>query len=133
VGEYRSIVGRSAAGRPFARGPSLWHTTGRPRPDTVRGLLQHPVQLDHPDAELPFQLDSKPPTLPLRQFASSEARFAILARTAPAEFERLIAVAEEDSRERWRYYEQLATLPRTAPHLSLRPGATQAPSDEEAR
>ena len=87
----------------------------------------------HPDAERPFQLDSKPPSRPLRQFAESEARFAMLARTAPAEFERLMEVAEEDARERWRYYQQLATLPRTAPHLPLRPGATPTPSEEEAR
>src|SRR6266542_2343033 len=87
----------------------------------------------HPDAERPFQLDSKPPSRPLRQFAESEARFAMLARTAPAEFERLMEVAEEDARERWRYYQQLASLPRTAPHLPLRPGATPTPSEEEAR
>src|SRR6266511_4187169 len=86
----------------------------------------------HPDAERPFQLDSKPPSQPLRQFAESEARFAMLARTAPAEFERLMAVAEEDARERWRYYQQLATLPRTAPHLPLRPDAAPAPPEEEA-
>src|SRR6266540_3241029 len=71
----------------------------------------------HPDAERPFQLDSKPPSQPLRQFAESEARFAMLARTDPGEFDRLMTIAEEDARERWRYYEQLATLPRTAPHL----------------
>ncbi len=87
----------------------------------------------HPDAERPFQLDSKPPSQPLRQFAESEARFAMLARTAPAEFERLMAVAEEDARERWRYYQQLATLPRTAPHLPLRPDAAPAPPEEEAQ
>ncbi len=57
----------------------------------------------------------------------------MLARTAPAEFERLMAVAEEDARERWRYYQQLATLPRTAPHLPLRPDAAPAPPEEEAQ
>ena len=36
-----------------------------------------------------------------------------------------MALAEEDTRERWRYYEQLAGVARVAPHLpcpSLRPG-----------
>jgi pyruvate-ferredoxin/flavodoxin oxidoreductase len=75
----------------------------------------------HPDAERPFKLDSKPPAVPLRQFAETEARFAMLARTDPGEFDRLMTIAEEDARERWRYYEQLATLPRTAPHLPPRP------------
>ncbi len=86
----------------------------------------------HPDAERPFQLDSKPPTLPQRQFAETEARFAMLARTDPGEFDRLMTIAEEDARERWRYYEQLATLPRTAPHLPPRPdGAAHAGEEDQ--
>jgi pyruvate-ferredoxin/flavodoxin oxidoreductase len=68
----------------------------------------------------------------MREFAASEARFAILARTAPEEFERLMALAEEDARERWSYYEQLAGLSRTAPHLPPRPLAPAGPSEEEA-
>ena len=87
----------------------------------------------HPDAERPFRLDSKPPALPLRQFAETEARFAMLARTDPDEFDRLMTVAEEDARERWRYYEQLATLPRTAPHLPPRPHAAGGHAQEDAR
>ncbi len=83
-----------------------------------------PLYRYHPDAERPFQLDSKPPTVPLRQFAETEARFAMLARTDPGEFDRLMTIGEEDARERWRYYEQLATLPRTAPHLPPRPDGT---------
>ncbi len=74
-----------------------------------------------PDAEFPFQLDSKAPSQPLRQFATAEARFAMLARTDPEAFDQLMRLAEEDARERWRYYEQLAKVPRTAPHLPLRP------------
>jgi pyruvate-ferredoxin/flavodoxin oxidoreductase len=80
-----------------------------------------PLYRYHPEAERPFHLDSRPPTVPLREFAVSEARFAMLARTAPAEFERLMALAEEDARERWRYYEQLAGVTRAAPHLPHRP------------
>jgi pyruvate-ferredoxin/flavodoxin oxidoreductase len=86
----------------------------------------------HPDAEFPFQLDSKTPTQPLRQFAETEARFAMLARTDPEAFERLMRLAEDDARERWRYYEQLAKVPRTAPHLPLRP-ADGAGTAKEAR
>jgi pyruvate-ferredoxin/flavodoxin oxidoreductase len=93
-----------------------------------------PLYRYHPDAERPFHLDSKPPTMPLREFAVSEARFAMLARTAPEEFERLMDLAEEDARERWRYYEQLAEVPRTAPHLPPRPvtPAGTGLSEEEA-
>ncbi|HKQ01070.1 MAG TPA: pyruvate:ferredoxin (flavodoxin) oxidoreductase, partial [Actinomycetes bacterium] len=92
-----------------------------------------PLYRYNPDAERPFHLDSKPPTQPLREFAASEARFAMLARTAPEEFERLMDLAEEDAAERWRYYEQLAGVSRTAPHLPLRPvdPAATGSSEEE--
>ena len=91
-----------------------------------------PLYRYHPDAEQPFHLDSKPPTTPLREFAATEARFAMLARTAPEEFERLMALAEEDVRERWSWYEQLAGVARTAPHLPPLPLAPAGPSPEEA-
>jgi pyruvate-ferredoxin/flavodoxin oxidoreductase len=91
-----------------------------------------PLYRYHPDAEQPFHLDSKPPTQPLREFAATEARFAMLARTAPEEFERLMALAEEDVRERWSWYEQLAGVARTAPHLPPLPLAPAGPSPEEA-
>jgi pyruvate-ferredoxin/flavodoxin oxidoreductase len=91
-----------------------------------------PLYRYHPEAERPFHLDSKPPTQPLREFAATEARFAMLARTAPEEFERLMGLAEEDVRERWRWYEQLAGLSRTAPHLPPQALAPAAPSEEEA-
>ena len=91
-----------------------------------------PLYRYHPDAERPFHLDSKAPTVPLREFAATEARFAMLARTAPEEFERLMALAEEDVRERWSWYEQLAGVARTAPHLPPLPLAPAGPSPEEA-
>jgi pyruvate-ferredoxin/flavodoxin oxidoreductase len=91
-----------------------------------------PLYRYHPDAERPFHLDSKAPTMPLREFAVSEARFAMLARTAPEEFERLMTLAEADARERWRYYEQLAGVARTAPDLPPRPVTPAGPTEEEA-
>jgi len=90
-----------------------------------------PLYRYHPEAERPFHLDSKPPAVPLRQFAESEARFAMLARTNPAEFDRLMTLAEEDARERWRWYEQLAGLSRTAPHLPPPRLAPARPSEED--
>jgi pyruvate-ferredoxin/flavodoxin oxidoreductase len=87
----------------------------------------------HPDADHPFKLDSKAASQPLRRFAESEARFAMLARTDPEAFERLMAMAEDDARERWRYYEQLATLPRTAPHLPPRPDSAAGHAEEVDR
>jgi pyruvate-ferredoxin/flavodoxin oxidoreductase len=65
--------------------------------------------------EHPFQLDSSEPTIPLRQFTDDEARFAMLARSEPARSEHLLALAQADVDERWRYYEQMAGLERTVP------------------
>jgi pyruvate-ferredoxin/flavodoxin oxidoreductase len=80
-----------------------------------------PLYRYHPDAERPFHLDSKPPSMPLKQFATSEARFAMLARSDPDQFASLMRLAEQDISERWRYYQELAGLDRTAPELPPRP------------
>jgi pyruvate-ferredoxin/flavodoxin oxidoreductase len=61
----------------------------------------------------PFKLDSKAPTLPVRDFTASEARFGILSRTHPERAERLLEMIQADVDERWRYYEQLASMERT--------------------
>jgi len=58
----------------------------------------------------PFQLDAKRPTLPLREFARTEARFSMLARSR-----HLLALAQADVDERWHYYEQLAGEQRSVP------------------
>jgi pyruvate-ferredoxin/flavodoxin oxidoreductase len=64
----------------------------------------------------PFQLDSRTPSIPLRDFALQEARFAMLERTDPERAAHLLALAQSDADERWRLYEQLARVERTLPH-----------------
>jgi len=64
----------------------------------------------------PFQLDSSAPTIPLREFAMEEARYAMLARTDPARSHDLMGVAQAAIDERWRYYAQLAGIARSIPH-----------------
>jgi len=61
----------------------------------------------------PFTLDSKAPSIPVREFADAEARFAILNRTHPERYEQLMDILQADIDERWRYYEQLAAMERT--------------------
>ena len=61
----------------------------------------------------PFKLDSRAPTLPVRDFIASEARFGILSRTHPERAEHLIEMVQADIDERWRYYEQLSSVSRT--------------------
>ena len=66
----------------------------------------------------PFKLDSKAPSIPVADFVATETRFAILARTHPDRAAELAALAQADVDERWRYYEQLAAIERTVPHVS---------------
>jgi pyruvate-ferredoxin/flavodoxin oxidoreductase len=63
----------------------------------------------------PFHLDSRKPTLPLKEFALKEARYAMLARANPQQAERLLALAQRDVDERWRFYEQMAGVERSVP------------------
>jgi pyruvate-ferredoxin/flavodoxin oxidoreductase len=63
----------------------------------------------------PFHLDSRKPTLKLKDFALKEARYAMLARTDPERAERLLALAQRDVEERWRFYEQMAGIERSVP------------------
>jgi pyruvate-ferredoxin/flavodoxin oxidoreductase len=63
----------------------------------------------------PFQLDCKPPSIPFADFAGKEARFSMLFRSDPHRAKELLARSEADIAERWKYYEQLAGMSRSAP------------------
>jgi pyruvate-ferredoxin/flavodoxin oxidoreductase len=65
----------------------------------------------------PLKLDSHRPSIPVSDFMATEARFAILERTHPDRAARLLALAQADTDERWRYYEQLAAMHRTVPSV----------------
>ncbi|HEX6230925.1 MAG TPA: pyruvate:ferredoxin (flavodoxin) oxidoreductase, partial [Actinomycetota bacterium] len=65
--------------------------------------------------ERPMQLDSRAPTLPVKEFQAKEARFAMLARSRPERHEELQRLAQSDAEERRRLYEQLAGVERHAP------------------
>jgi len=73
----------------------------------------HPNEIDD---GYPFALDSHAPTIPIRDFIATEARFGMLERTHPERARHLAALAQADADERWRYYEQLAGMQRTVPH-----------------
>jgi pyruvate-ferredoxin/flavodoxin oxidoreductase len=75
-----------------------------------------PLYRFRPDeADQPLRLDSKPPTMPVREFMMSEARFAMLARANPKRAEELAQLAQADTDERWHYYTQLAGVNRAVP------------------
>ena len=69
----------------------------------------------------PFQLDAAAPTIPVADFVAAETRFAVLARTHPERAAELAELRQTDTDERWHYYEQLAGVERTVPHLSGEP------------
>jgi pyruvate-ferredoxin/flavodoxin oxidoreductase len=63
----------------------------------------------------PFHLDSKTPTIPIREFTRLEGRFAMLERSQPDHADRLLTMAQSDVDERWRLYSQMAGVERTVP------------------
>jgi len=77
-----------------------------------------PLYRFHPSEEegQPFKLDSKAPSIPVRDFVSTEARFAVLERTHPERARELAELAQADVDERWHYYTQLAGIHRSIPH-----------------
>ncbi len=58
--------------------------------------------------ERPFQLDSKPPKIKVRDWAYTETRFKMLTRSNPVEAEHLMQLAEQDVKNRWELYQELA-------------------------
>ncbi len=85
------------------------------------------------EGEQPFKLDSAKPSIPLRDFTSSETRFAVLERTNPARAAELGALGQADVDERWHYYEQLAGISRTVPHLPAPEVREEVESDAGTR
>jgi len=65
----------------------------------------------------PFKLDSSAPSIPIADFVATETRFNVLRRTNPDRAAELAELAQADADERRHYYEQLAGVARTVPHL----------------
>ena len=75
-------------------------------------------------AEHPLRLDSKAPTIPLRQFEEQEARFAMLERIDPERARDLSAKAQADVDARRHLYEQMAGVDHG-------PGDTHTDTDDD--
>jgi pyruvate-ferredoxin/flavodoxin oxidoreductase len=67
----------------------------------------------------PFQLDSKPPSIPLGDYIYEETRYSALQRGDPETARELLEMAEEDIKRQWRLYQNRASL--TAPELKAPP------------
>jgi len=61
-----------------------------------------------------LKLDSRKPTVPFRELASKEARFAMLTKADPKGAEALLTLAQHDIDDRWHLYEQMVHIHRTA-------------------
>lgn len=96
--------------------------------DMINGLKQQKLAVDcghwplyrfNPDlaakGQNPFCLDSKKPTVPLKDYAYNEIRYKMLTRSKPEEAKRLIELGQEDVNERWRIIERMAAAPAGAP------------------
>ena len=60
--------------------------------------------------ENPLSLDSKPPSIPYRDFIATEARFSVLNHTHPEDAERFLRLAQRHVETRFSLYQQLAHL-----------------------
>ena len=68
----------------------------------------------------PFQLDSKAPSIPLKQYAYQEARYTMLVRSDPAAAKELLKMAQDDVERQWRVYTNRAAMAGRAdtPHIA---------------
>lgn len=82
-------------------------------------LYRYDPRLAH-DGGRPFQLDSRAPRKKFKDFAASEARFAMLERSNPNRAQELFEMAQLDINERHHYYQQLAGVERELVHGEAR-------------
>jgi pyruvate-ferredoxin/flavodoxin oxidoreductase len=68
----------------------------------------------------PFQLDSKAPSIPLKEYAYREARYTMLARSHPEAAKTLLSEAQDDVERQWRVYSSRAAMPGRGetPHIA---------------
>ncbi len=64
-----------------------------------------------------LRLDSRKPTVPFKEFAAKETRFAMLGRADPEGAEALLEKAQQDIDDRWFLYEQMVEVHRTAEYV----------------
>lgn len=75
----------------------------------------------------PLKMDSKPPSIPYREFVQSETRFGMLWHSDPDRAEALLSDAEREVQGRFHRYQQLAAMEWMPPEPE-----PPTPADEEA-
>jgi pyruvate-ferredoxin/flavodoxin oxidoreductase len=74
----------------------------------------YPLYRFDPRLEQPMQLDSKAPSIPLRDYRQNEMRFKVLMQSNPEAAEAFLHDAQKAVQARWQELERLATI--THPH-----------------
>jgi len=60
--------------------------------------------------ENPFKLDSRPPKIPLSEYAYNEMRYLMLLKSNPEAAKRLMAMAQNEVARQWNTYEQMEKM-----------------------
>jgi pyruvate-ferredoxin/flavodoxin oxidoreductase len=89
--------------------------------DMAKGLTQQKLAVDSghwplyrfnpnlkAEGKNPFQLDSKPPKIDLKDYIYNETRYRVLERSKPEVAAELLALAKQAVKERWEKYLQMA-------------------------
>jgi pyruvate-ferredoxin/flavodoxin oxidoreductase len=76
----------------------------------------------------PFQLDSKAPAIPLKEYAYQESRYSMLARSNPEAAHTLLELAQGDVDRRWKVYSNHALSNETPDFTAPEPVATTKPA-----
>jgi pyruvate-ferredoxin/flavodoxin oxidoreductase len=58
----------------------------------------------------PFQLDSRPPSIPLDKYIYNETRYTMLVNSDPEEAKKLLQQAQDNVNERWKLYQHMANM-----------------------
>jgi pyruvate-ferredoxin/flavodoxin oxidoreductase len=69
-------------------------------------------------AKNPFQLDSRAPSIALKDYVYNETRYTMLAKSNPEEAKKLLTLAEEDVASRWKLYEHMSHQPTVAEEVT---------------
>jgi pyruvate-ferredoxin/flavodoxin oxidoreductase len=81
----------------------------------------------------PFQLDSKAPSISLKQYAYQEARYTMLARSNPTAARDLLRAAQDDVERQWRVYSNRAAMPGRAETPNIAPHEPEESTSETAK
>jgi pyruvate-ferredoxin/flavodoxin oxidoreductase len=79
----------------------------------------------------PFQLDSRAPSIRLKEYTYREARYTMLARSNPEVAAELLKEAQDDVERQWRVYSARATMPGRGDTPNIAPPEIKKDKSEE--